>query len=358
MSHKREVSVAPFGSDADGVPVHVFSLTNANGVELRLTNYGGIVLSVRVPDRNGHFEDVVLGFDTLDAYKANDPYFGALVGRYANRIAGGRFTLDGVDYTLALNDGDNHLHGGHVGFDKVVWGASPFVGNTYSGVRLSHVSPDGAEGYPGNLSVVVTYTLNDDNEFRVDYEATTDRATPINLTQHSYFNLGGGPDILGHEMMLNASRMTPIDSGLIPTGEIVAVEGTPFDFRKPATIGSRIHEVSDDQIRFGLGYDHNFVIDRDADPSQHLVLAATVSDPESGRRVDVLTTEPGIQFYSGNFLDGTHVGKQGTVYGHRSGFCLETQHFPDSPNHHSFPDAILAAGETFESSTIFRFGIQ
>lgn len=348
------VNEAPFGVAPDGQQVSVYTLTNANGVEARVTNYGGIVLSLRVPDRDGNLEDVVLGFDSLSAYVAGHPYFGALIGRYGNRIANGSFTLDGETYQLPRNNGPNSLHGGEQGFDKVVWAAEPFDNEEGQGVVLTYTSADGEQGYPGTLQARVTYTLTDNNELIFDYHATTDRATPVNLTQHTYFNLAGdgSGSILNHEMMLNASRFTPVDSTLIPTGELRAVEGTPFDFRQPTTLGARIGE-DDEQLRFGLGYDHNFVLDGGGADS--LALAARVYEPTSGRVMEVLTTEPGVQLYTGNFLDGSLTGKNGAVYAHRTGFCLETQHFPDSPNQPAFPSTILQPGEEYTSRTVYRF---
>jgi aldose 1-epimerase len=353
----QPVNEATFGVAPDGQQVSVYTLTNANGVEARVTNYGGILLSLRVPDRDGELDDVVLGFDSLDNYVAGHPYFGAIVGRYGNRIAGGRFTLDGETYELAQNNGPNSLHGGEQGFDKVVWTAEPFENETGQGLVLTYTSPDGEEGYPGTLQSRVTYTLTDQNELIFDYQATTDRATPVNLTQHTYFNLAGdgSGSILDHEMMLNASRFTPVDSTLIPTGELRSVEGTPFDFREPTPLGSRIEE-DDEQIRIGGGYDHNYVIDRSAGDS--LTLAARVYEPTSGRVMEVLTTEPGVQLYTGNFLDGSLTGKNGVVYARRTGFCLETQHYPDSPNQPSFPSTILQPGEEYRSTTVYRFSAQ
>jgi aldose 1-epimerase len=351
------VNEATFGVAPDGQQVSVYTLTNRNGVEARVTNYGGIVLSLRVPDRDGELDDVVLGFDSLDNYVAGHPYFGAIIGRYGNRIAGGRFTLDGETYELAQNNGPNSLHGGEQGFDKVVWTAEPFENETGQGLVLTYTSHDGEEGYPGTLQSRVTYTLTDQNELIFDYQATTDRATPVNLTQHTYFNLegDGSGSILDHEMMLNASRFTPVDSTLIPTGELRSVEGTPFDFREPTPLGSRIEE-DDEQIRIGGGYDHNYVIDRSAGDS--LTLAARVYEPTSGRVMEVLTTEPGVQLYTGNFLDGSLTGKNGAVYARRTGFCLETQHYPDSPNQPSFPSTILQPGEEYRSTTVYRFSAQ
>lgn len=334
----------------------MYTLKNANGVEVRAINYGGIILSLRVPDREGRFEDVVLGFDSLQDYLENPPYFGAIIGRYGNRIAHGRFTLDRQSYTLARNNGPNHLHGGLKGFDKVEWDAAPFENEEGSGLIFSYTSPDGEEGYPGTLAVRVTYTLTDENELIFDYLATTDRATPVNLTQHSYFNLSGGErDILDHVVMLNADHFTPVDSTLIPTGEIRSVAGTPFDFRTPTPIGARI-EQDDPQLGHATGYDHNFVLNRNG--AQAPTLAARVYEPTSGRMLEVYTTEPGLQFYSGNFLDGTLQGNNGIAYERRYGLAMETQHFPDSPNQPSFPSTILRPGEEYRSRTIYRFSVE
>ena len=338
----------------DGTTIESFTLANGRGIEVRAITYGAIITSLETPDRQGQPGDIVLGFDALDGYLKDPPYFGAIIGRYGNRIAKGRFTLDDESYALATNNGENHLHGGVRGFDKVVWDAAPFENQRGVGVTFRHTSPDGDEGYPGTLAVEVTYTLTSQDELVVDYRATTDKATPVNLTQHSYFNLAGdgAGDILGHVLQLDASRYTPVDAGLIPTGAIAPVEGTPFDFRTPAAIGARIG-ADDEQLKLGGGYDHNFVLDRTSDG---LVHAARVVEPTTGRTLDVMTTEPGIQFYSGNFLDGTITGKGGHVYGHRNGFCLETQHYPDSPNQPDFPSTILRPGEEYRSQTVFRFG--
>lgn len=344
-----------FGTMPDGTEIEAFTLTNVHGIEIHAITYGAIITSLRTPDRHGRLGDIVLGFDGIDGYLNDPPYFGAVIGRYGNRIAKGRFTLDGTTYELAKNNGENHLHGGLRGFDKIVWDAAPFQNEMGVGVIFRHTSPDGDEGYPGALTVEVSYTLTDQDELIVDYLATTDEATPVNLTQHSYFNLAGdgGGDILGHVLRLDAGRYTPVDAGLIPTGEIASVEGTPFDFRTPTAIGARIGD-DHEQLTRGLGYDHNFVLDRDGDG---LVHAARVVEPTTGRTLDISTTEPGIQFYSGNFLDGSITGKSGHVYRHRTGFCLETQHFPDSPNQPSFPSTILRPGETYRSQTGFRFGV-
>ena len=350
---KGPVTHVPFGSTPAGDPVELYTLTNARGMELRVMTYGGIIVSLKVPDRQGTPGDVVLGYDSLRGYLDKTPYFGAIVGRYANRIAKGQFTLGGAAYHLAVNNGLNALHGGLRGFDKVVWQAEPITAVGARGLRLRYTSHDGEEGYPGTLQVAVTYTLTDSNQVIIDYEATTDKATPVNLSQHSYFNLAGSSDILGHELTINADRYTPVDSTLIPTGQLASVAGTPFDFRTPHPVGERIGETNE-QLRIAGGYDHNFVLNR-ADTG--LVLAARLADSVSGRTLEVRTTEPGLQFYSGNFLDGTIHGKGGRVYGHRAALCLETQHFPDSPNHPAFPSTILGPGQTFRSRTTWTFGV-
>jgi aldose 1-epimerase len=351
---RRGVTRAPFGSTKDGKAVELYTMTNTNGIVVRAMTYGGIITNIQVPDRAGALGDIVLGFDTLDGYLAGSPYFGAIVGRYGNRIAKGQFTLDGRTYKLAVNNGPNHLHGGIKGFDKVVWNATSVDNASGVGLTLQRVSPDGEEGYPGNLEATITYTLTDKNELMIDYRATTDKATPVNLTQHTYFNLAGSGDILGHELMLNADRYTPVDATLIPTGELAKVDGTPFDFRKATAIGARINQP-DPQLKNGNGYDHNWVVNR---KGEGLQLAARVLEPRSGRTLEVATTQPGVQFYSGNFLDGTLKGKRGAVYEFRNGFCLETQHFPDSPNHQDFPTTILRPGETYSTRTVFTFGTQ
>jgi aldose 1-epimerase len=353
LPQKSAVSKSSFGSVPGAGAVDLFTLTNANGVEIRATTYGAIITAIRVPDRAGRFADVVLGFDNLDGYLKQHPYFGTVVGRYGNRIGGGRFTLNGQTYKLAQNNGPNHLHGGIKGFDKYVWKAEQLPNGR--GVAFSRTSPDGEEGYPGNLAVRVTYTLTDKNELVVDYHATTDKATPVNLTQHSYFNLSGDPSttILGHELTIDADRYTPVDATLIPTGELAPVQGTPFDFRKPTAIGARIDQPHE-QLKFGRGYDHNWVLNRKGSQPG---FAARAVEPRSGRTLEVATTEPGVQFYTGNFLDGTIKGKGGQVYNQRAGFCLETQHFPDSPNKPNFPSSILEPGKEYRTTTVFTFGV-
>jgi aldose 1-epimerase len=346
---KRET----FGT-VDGRAVERFALTNKHGIEIRAISYGGIITSIKAPDRNGVMGDIVLGFDTLDGYLGDHPYFGGIIGRYGNRIAKGRFAIDGQEYPLATNNGPNHLHGGNRGFDKRLWTAAILPAAAgHSGIALAYTSADGEEGYPGELRVEVTYTLNDKDELIVDYLARTNKPTHVNLTQHSYFNLAGAGDILGHELTIDADRFTPADATLIPTGELASVEATPFDFRKPVAIGARI-DAPHPQIKVGPGYDHNWVLNRNGDGLQH---AARVVEPKSGRTLDVSTTEPGMQFYAGNFLDGKLIGKGGLAYERRSGLCLETQHFPDTPNHPNFPTTLLKPGQEYRSRTVFTFGV-
>ena len=358
MASEQNIKKVSFGKTADGEPVDLYTLTNSQGVEVSIATYGGTIVSLKVPDRDGHLDDVVLGYDTLDQYIADSPYFGCLVGRYGNRIAKGRFTLDGQEYELARNNDENHLHGGIQGFDKALWKGKGLLGDKGPGLSLTYTSEDGEEGYPGNLSVEVVYVLTHDNELTIHYQATTDKPTPVNLTNHSYFNLAGQGtgDVLSHVLMLNADRFTPVDEGLIPTGELRPVAGTPMDFTRPTAIGARI-EQDDRQLKYGLGYDHNWVLNGHAGSggTGSIELAARVHEPATGRVMEVFTSEPGIQFYCGNFLDGSNVGKGGRVYKHRYGFCLETQHFPDSPNQPDFPSTILEPGEEYSTTTIFKF---
>jgi aldose 1-epimerase len=352
---KPEITKAPFGT-ADGKSIEIYSLKNSNGAEARIMTYGGTVVSLKVPDKNGKPGDVVLGYDSLDEYQNAKGYLGALIGRYGNRIGKGTFSLDGKEYKLAINNGVNHLHGGLKGFDKVVWTASPSVLPDGVHLELHYLSRDGEEGYPGNLNVKVEYVLTDSNELKIVYSATTDKPTIVNLTNHSYFNLAGQGNglILNHQLTLNADRFTPTDNGSIPTGELRSVKGTPFDFTKSTAIGARIDQ-DNEQLKFGNGYDHNFVLNKN---DNELSLAATVYEPTSGRVMEVFTTEPGVQFYTGNFLDGSTNGKGGQTYPRRSGFCLETQHFPDSPNKPKFPSVVLRPGKTYSQTTIYKFSIR
>ena len=351
-TYAQKITKTSFGT-ADGQAVDLYTLTNRNGMEAKITNYGGIVTSLTAPDRTNKWTDVVLGFNDLGSYLKGHPYFGALVGRYGNRIAKGRFTLNGVEYKLAVNNGENTLHGGIKGFDKVVWQATSMRTKLGPALSLTYLSKDGEEGYPGNLTVKVVYTLTNSNELRIDYTASTDKDTVINLTHHSYFNLAGegNGDILNHVITLNANQFIPTDAGSIPTGEIRNVQGTPFDFLKPMVIGARINQ-DDEQLKFGGGYDHTWVI---KGRMGTLRQAATAYEPTSGRVMQVWTTEPGVQFYTGNFLDGTLTGKSGKLYPRRSGFCLETQHYPDSPNQPKFPTTTLKKGAVYKSTTIYRF---
>jgi aldose 1-epimerase len=344
-----------FGSTPDGAAIDLYTLSNPAGMRAQITNYGGIVTSLLVPDRQGRPGDVVLGFDSIDGYLKKHPYFGAICGRYANRIAGGRFALNGVEYTLARNDGDNHLHGGVRGFDKMVWKAAELAPIGGGALRLAYSSPAGDEGYPGNLDVVVTYTLTDSNELRIDYLATTDADTVLNLSHHGYFNLadGGTSEVLGHEMMIDGARFLPVDAALIPTGELRNVQGTLMDFTRATAIGRRI-DGDDEQLVNGRGYDHTWVVN--GAPGQ-LRFAARVHEPTSGRVMEVLTTEPGVQLYTGNFLDGTVTGKGGVAYRRRHALCLECQHFPDSPNRPQFPSTVLKPGQRYTQTTVYRFSV-
>lgn len=342
-----------FGILEDGTDIALYTLVNAQGMRATITNYGGIVVSLTAPDRAGTFADVVLGFDTLQEYVEHNPFFGCLVGRFGNRIANGKFTLEGVEYTLAQNDGQNHLHGGIKGFDKQVWAARALEMPDGPGLVLAYISPDGEEGYPGTLSVTVVYTLTDDNALKIAYTATTDKTTVVNLTNHSYFNLSAGAaeTILDHEMFINADTFTPVDGTLIPTGEIRSVANTPLDFRAATPIGVRI-DADDAQITFGGGYDHNWIVD--GAPGA-LRLAAQVYEPASGRVLEVHTTEPAIQFYAGNMMPLALPGKGGRVYARRGGLCLETQHYPDSPNKPEFPSTTLEPGQTYQTTTVYQF---
>lgn len=353
---QKGIEKSSFGQTKDGKDVDIYVLTNRNGMVTKITNYGATVTELWVPDQNGKMEDVVLGFDNISDYEEKSDYFGCIVGRYGNRIAKGRFTLDGQEYTLATNNGENHLHGGVKGFDKVVWDAEAMQTAKGPALKLNYLSKDGQEGYPGNLDVTVIYTLTHENELKIKYRATTDKPTVCNLTHHSYFNLQGqgSSDILSHKLMINADHYTPVDEGLIPTGKTPSVKGTPMDFNKPTAIGLRI-DADHQQIAYGLGYDHNWILNK---KSGKMTLAAKVIEPKSGRKMEVWTTEPALQFYSGNFLNGSIVGKEGKTYKHRYGFCLETQHFPDSPNQPGFPSTSLRPGETYQTKTTYKFGVK
>ncbi len=350
---KSSITKADFGKTTDGQPVEIYTLHNSKGAEARIMTYGGIVQSLKMPDKHGQLGDVVLGYDDLQGYIDKTPYFGALIGRYGNRIGGAKFTLEGQTYTLAKNDHDNTLHGGIKGFDKRVWAAKPSVGIHGPQLTLAYLSKDGEEGFPGNLQVTAIYTLTEDNELKLEYTATTDKPTVLNLTHHSYFNLAGqgNGDILGHVLYLNANQTTPVDSQLIPTGAFADVTGTPFDFRKPMPIGARINDP-DPILRYGPGYDHNWVI---AKPFGQFGLMARITDPKSGRVMEVWSDEPGLQFYTGNFLDGTIHGKGGAVYNVHGAFCMEPQHYPDSPNQPNFPSTELKPGETYHNTIVYKF---
>jgi aldose 1-epimerase len=353
-ANTSHIEQQPFGTGPDGQPVDLYTLRNDKGAEARIMTYGGIMLSLKMPDKNGQFDDVVLGCDDVASYIKNSPYFGALIGRYGNRIGGAKFTLDGTTYTLPANDGPNTLHGGIKGFDKHIWTATPMEGPHGPSLKLTYLSKDGEEGFPGNLDVTATYTLTDKNEIRIEFTAQTDKDTVVNLTDHSYFNLAANGDILGHIVMMPADRFTPVDSTLIPTGELSPVENTPFDFRTPTAIGARIGQ-DNEQLKFGKGYDHNWVFNKKIGD---LTMLARVTEPTTGRVLEVWSTQPGLQFYSGNFLDGTITGKGGRVYGHRSAFCMEPQHFPDSPNKPEFPTTELKPGQTYHSTIIYKFSVQ
>ncbi len=348
-----QISQSVFGTMPDGVVITLYTLSNSNDVEVGIINYGGIIQSIRIPDTAGNKQDISLGFNNLQDYIDKSPYFGCITGRYANRIAKGKFMLDSMEYQLDINNGPNSLHGGFKGFDKQVWDAEDFSNDSVAGVILTYLSPDGDRGYPGNLDVSVTYTLNNQNELRIDYNAVTDKKTVVNLTNHSYFNLddGGKTDVLDHEVKILAKSFTPTDVTLIPTGEIIPVEGTPMDFTAFKTIGEAL-DTSYRPIAVAGGYDHNYVL---SSGGGELALAAVVKERDSGRKMEVYTTEPGIQFYSGNFLDGSTTGKNGAVYHKNHGFCLETQHFPDSPNQPEFPSTVLNPGENYSSTTIYKF---
>ena len=350
------IEKAAYGQLPDGRTADLYTLRNAAGMTVAITNYGGTIVALTAPDRDGKFEDVTLGFDSLAGYTTNRTFFGALIGRYGNRIAKGKFTLDGKPYSMVTNNIGNHLHGGTVGFDRVLWTATPVDGDEPA-LKLTYLSKDGEEGYPGNLSVTVTYTLKKDNALAIDYQATTDKPTVVNLTNHTFFNLSGGAkrDILDHVLTLNADRLVPVDKTLIPTGKLTPVAGTPFNFTKPTRIGDHINDSTDVQIKYGLGYDHCWVA---TDSSHAMKPIAMVLEPTSGRVMEVETTEPAIQFYTGNFLDGTVTGREGFPYKKRFALCLETEHYPDSPNHPSFPTTTLRPGETYKTTTVYRFSVK
>lgn len=349
------ISKEAFGQLPDGQQADLYTLTNANGMTVNITNYGGIITKLTAPDKNGQWADVVLGFDSLAPYLSGHPFFGALVGRYGNRIAKGKFKLNGQEYSLAINNGPNALHGGTKGFDKVIWKATEIKQDSVVGLQLEYTSKDMEEGYPGNLTVKVVYTLDNENALTIDYTATTDKPTVVNLTNHSYFNLTGlKRDILDHEVTIASDSIVPVDTTLIPTGKLRAVEGTPFDFRKATKVGAGIDKIEDEQIKAGGGYDHCWVLKRSGDGLEKF---ATVKDPESGRVMEVFTTEPGVQFYTGNFLDGKLTGK-GATYSKRFGLCLETEHYPDSPNQPQFPTTTLNPGETYKTTTKYKFSAQ
>lgn len=355
MPKSPTFTVSPFGALPDGTTVELYTLANRHGTEVGIMTYGGTLTALRTRDRQGRLADIVLGFDGLEPYLKGTPYFGALIGRYGNRIAKGRFTLDGQTYTLATNGGPNHLHGGVEGFDKKVWSAEPFSGADAAGVKLGLLSPDGDQGYPGTLRVTAIYTLTDDDELILELRATTDKPTLVNMTQHSYFNLAGDGDVLDHRLTIDADHFTPIDKAMIPTGEIRPVAGTPLDFRKPAAIGARIDDPAEQQIAYARGYDHNYVLNKKTPGA--FALAARALDPESGRVLEVWTEEPGIQFYTANFLDGTLCGK-GKSYGPRCAFCLEPQHYPDSPNRPEFPSTVLRPGEEYSTRISYKFRVE
>lgn len=348
------ISSKAFGSLPSGQAVTEYTFANGNGMEVKIMDFGGIITSLKVPDRHGNVGDVVLGFDNLQDYLKEHPYFGALIGRYGNRIAKGKFTLDGKEYDLAVNNGENHLHGGLKGFDKVMWTAEIVEGERTAGLKLNYLSKDMEEGYPGNLDVEVVYTISENNEIKVDYKATTDKTTVVNLTQHTYFNLEGkgSENILNHEIMIKSSDFIPVDAGLIPTGELMPVAGTPFDFSKLTKVGEGIND-DNAQIKIGGGYDHCWVLNKSGENTLDWVIK--VVDPSSGRVMEMATTEPGVQFYSGNFLDGTLTGKDNITYPHRYAMCFETEHYPDSPNQPQFLSTVLHPGEEYKSTTIFKF---
>jgi len=353
MTNSPSALLRAYGKLADQTPINQVTLTNSNGVSVDVINYGGIITRIETPDSNGNMGNIVLGMDNLEDYTNATTYFGAIIGRFGNRIANGKFSLNGTDYQLATNDGANHLHGGVQGFDKKVWTMAPFSTENSAGVTLKLISPDGDQGYPGTLTTQVTYTLTNKNTLNMQFVAKTDKPTIINMTQHSYFNLAGKGDILDHQMQINSNAITPVDSGLIPTGELMQVAGTPFDFRNSKAIGKDIN-IDDEQLKLGKGYDHNFVLKNK--PNHDLIEAANVYEPSSGRTLTVYTEEPAVQFYSGNFLDGSSKQASGLVHKLRSGFCLEPQHFPDAPNQPRFPSTTLLPGEVYSTRIVYEFG--
>ncbi|MBB1422242.1 galactose mutarotase [Pseudoalteromonas sp. SG43-7] len=353
MTNSPSALLHAYGKLADQTPINQVTLTNSNGVSVDVINYGGIITRIETPDSNGNMGNIVLGMDNLEDYTNATTYFGAIIGRFGNRIANGKFSLNGTDYQLATNDGANHLHGGVQGFDKKVWNMVPFSTQNSAGVTLSLVSPDGDQGYPGELTTQVTYILTNKNTLDMQFVAKTNKPTIINMTQHSYFNLAGKGDILDHQMQINSNAITPVDGGLVPTGELMQVAGTPFDFRNPKAIGKEIN-VDDEQLKLGKGYDHNFVLKNK--PNHDLIEAANVYEPSSGRTLTVYTEEPAVQFYSGNFLDGSSKQASGLVHKLRSGFCLEPQHFPDAPNQPTFPSTTLMPGEVYSTRIVYEFG--
>jgi aldose 1-epimerase len=356
MDTSATITAQAYGTTADNIAVEEYTLSNQQGMKVKIITYGGIITSIRVPDRNGFFENVALGYDNLPQYETENLYFGAIIGRYGNRIGNAKFTLAGKTYPLFVNNGANSLHGGAKGFDKRVWSAKPSEVKNGVALELRYTSPDGEEGYPGKLDVTVVYTLTNDNDLQIDYTATADAATVVNLTNHSYFNLAGNGTgtIYDHIMMLNANHYTPVDGGLIPTGEIAPVTGTPFDFTMPKKIGAQLRDAHE-QIVLGRGYDHNFVLNRPAGDKTSMVLAARVYEPDMGRVMEVWTKEPAVQFYTGNFMDGTRIGSSGKLYRQGDAFALETQHFPDSPNKPDFPPTVLRPGETYQTTTTYKF---
>lgn len=354
MSQLPSATISHYGNLSDQTPIKQVTLTNINGIEVDVISFGGIITRISTPDKKGNIDNIVLGMDGIEEYEAGNPYYGAIIGRFGNRIANGKFTLEGVEYQLATNDGDNHLHGGLTGFDRKVWSMAPFSTETSSGVTMTLVSPDGDQGYPGELAMEVTYVLTNNDSLEMSFAATTDKPTVVNMTQHSYFNLKGSGSILDHKLSINADYITPVDSGLIPTGELTEVAGTPFDFRELKAIGKDIN-VDDEQLALGKGFDHNFVLKSEV--NKELIEAAHVSEQTTGRTLTVYTDEPAVQFYSGNFMDGS-TSRDGKAFEHRTGFCLEPQHYPDSPNQAQFPSTTLLPGEQYRMRIVYKFGTE